>query len=276
MNPRLILLYSILFCASGCTHGWFGGSKKKTEAKKKQDEQERKQRELEEAEDEMVLGAVELKQARLWARLDELEQVVLRNRESIQLLEQGLTLGIVPEGLKNKSNNDTEDSTSAPRKRIMDRSQAQVPAEPPVPMPAAEKPSEPESNLEKEAYGKRLAKARSLFREGRYGKAYLDFSRLDREFPDSLTQGEPKYWLGRCWMMLKEHRSAKRFFETFLEQFAKSPWAASAKFFLAKTELELDLKELAAKHLQEVIRDHPYEGVAEASKQLLQQMRHTL
>ena len=40
---------------------------------------------------------MELKQARIWSRLDELEGVLLRQKEKIRILEKGLLLGISPE-----------------------------------------------------------------------------------------------------------------------------------------------------------------------------------
>ena len=45
----------------------------------------------------------ELKLAKLWARVDEMEEEQYRMKEKVRLLEKGLTLGLVPEELKKGS-----------------------------------------------------------------------------------------------------------------------------------------------------------------------------
>lgn len=42
----------------------------------------------------------ELKMARLWARVDELEEVTMKSKERIRVLEKGMVLGLVPEELR--------------------------------------------------------------------------------------------------------------------------------------------------------------------------------
>jgi hypothetical protein len=104
----------------------------------------------------------ELKMARLWARVDELEEANMRNKERIRVLEKGITLGLVPEELKG----------------------AKKPAPPPPPEvkealyddKAPEKPAKKEepkadpnamSKEQADAYQAALASAHDLYRSGR-------------------------------------------------------------------------------------------------------------
>lgn len=219
--------------------------------------------------DPNAIDALELKQANLWARVDELERTVLKQREKISLLERGMLLGVTPKALQNpaKQKNvaavDTKDaSEDAPVAKVA--------------RPAPEDNKTETVNKDKEAYNKRIVAARDMYKEGHFGQAYIEFSKLEKEFDPAVTGNEPQYWIGRSWIKLKEYRNAKQVLENYIAKHADSPWAPSAKYFLAEAEIQLGLNENAIKRLQEVIRDHPYEDSAEAAKQLLASVQRGL
>lgn len=214
--------------------------------------------------------SLELRQAQLWARVDELEAAVKAQKAKIKLLEKGLMLGVVPEGMEEKpaethGSHDRAVSELIGKMPVGDESDVQV--------------SQPKSdNLppNKADFDNRVASAKELFKSGNYGKAYLEFSRLDKEFGDDANFSEQKYWLGRCWYQMKEYQTAIQSLKGFTSGFPASPWATSAKFFMARSEIDSGLKEAGVKHLQEIIREHPYEGTAEAAKQLIGNLEKSL
>ncbi len=205
-----------------------------------------------------AVEGLELKQARLWARVDELENLLIAQKARIKLLEKGLMLGVIPDEL----NEPVE-------KRPVVDSPLQIVADKPSVVATGEKAASIElpKNTEVAAeIQEKIIEAKELFRAGHYGKAYVEFSKIDREFSDQISSGEQKYWLGRCWYQLKEYQSAIQTLQQFIDAYPKTTWAPSAKFFLAKAELDSGLREVAVKHFQEIIRDHPYEPTAEAAK----------
>jgi TolA-binding protein len=216
-----------------------------------------------------ALDGLELKQARLWTRVDELEAMVRAQKARIKLLEKGLMLGVIPEGLE---------EPLAKKAVVETLQEIENPiSEKVVPKKAetadAEKPGHPAENSE---FQEKMLVAKEMFKAGRFGKAYLEFSKIDKEFVDDISTGEPKYWLGRCWYQLKEYQTAIQNLKAFGTSYPASPWAASAKFFLARSELDSGLREAAVKHFQEIIRDHPYDGTAEAAKQAIGNLEKAL
>lgn len=210
------------------------------------------------------VASLELKQAQMAAHIEDLEEQLLRQKERTSLLEKGLLLGLPPVSAEPPKSpaaqqaSPAADHVPSPPAQV----QTQVTPLPPPPEPAA--------------YAKGVEHAKKLFHEGRYSQAYLDFSKLERQFDSSIHGGEPQYWIGRCWLELKEFSNALQSLTAFIEQYPSSPQLAAAKFYLAKVELARGFQENALKHLQALIKQHPYEGVAEAAKQLIQNLAQGL
>lgn len=203
---------------------------------------------------------IELKQAQLWTRIDELEAKIRQQKEKIKVLEQGLMLGVVPHELQ-KSLQEVEEK-SEPKKMADDT--------------MITKHEQKIATFNKEEYKTSLDEAKVLFRSGRFGKAYLAFARMEEAYQSQPTDGEATYWLARCWAKLREFQSSKKQFEKFMTEYPDSPLAVSAMFHLANTELSMGLSEIAVKRLQQIIKNHPYEGTAEAAKQVLANYRNSL
>jgi len=220
------------------------------------------------------MQGLELKQARLWARVDELEDLIRRQKGRIKMLEKGLLLGVVPAEFGQDPVEQKSSHSMGSTDRVM--SKVEMMSSPSSDVKETSTASVVETDEKKERFQSKMAKARDLFRSGRYGKAYLEFSKIDKEFSTSVASGEQKYWLGRCWHKLKEFQSARQHLQAFVGQYPSSPWTSSAKFHLAKVELDLGLKEAAIRRFQQIIRENPYEGTAEAAKQILGTMHKAL
>jgi TolA-binding protein len=217
------------------------------------------------------LRGLELKQAQLWSRVDELEDFIRRQKARIKVLEKGLLLGVVPEELGSHASGDAQDLSKMDVSSDIDN----PPSTKKMNVTQSDPSAKSDQDFDKESYLKKMSSARDLFRSGRYGKAYLAFSRIDKNFTSSDTSGEQKYWLGRCWYKLKEFQSARQYLQSYIGSYPNSPWTVSAKFYLAKAELDLGMKEAAVRRFQQIIRDNPYAGTAEAAKQVLGNMQKT-
>lgn len=210
----------------------------------------------------------ELKLAKLWARVDELEEEQLRQKERVRVLEKGLTLGLVPEELKTKK----------------------VAAVPPPPValvvkaPSAPKAVEAEgkdeplaaspalSKDDQDRYQAALASAHDHFRAGRYGRAIVEYSDIGKNFGDKVDGGMSQYWVARCWINLKEYNTARQHLVEFLKEHPSSPWMPRAKLELGRVEWKLGLAETALQRFRDVIQQHPYEDAAEMAKMELQNL----
>ncbi|MEZ4741489.1 MAG: tetratricopeptide repeat protein [Bdellovibrionota bacterium] len=222
-----------------------------------------------------TLQSLELKQAKLWAKVDELEDKVNSQKARIKILEKGLMLGIMPKDVSNdyeELNVDNQpdeglvDRTSTNTAIILESSKADGYKDNEL---SLKNDSDKDSEYDKQEYDKKMSDARELFRSGHYGRAYMAFLQIDKDFSNISNDHEQKYWLGRCWYHLKEYQSARQQLQQFVNDYSSSVWKPSAMLYLGKVELDLGLKEMAIKRFQEIIQKNPYEGTAEAAKQIL-------
>ncbi len=230
----------------------------------------------------------ELKLAKLWSRVDELEEEQFRQKERIRVLEKGITLGLVPEELKGgpkaegkegKEGKDGKGDKAAKGRHHGSKAQegevASVDESPDVPdLPPAAKPEKAEgagpAQIDHEKYQSALASAHDHYRAGRYGRAIVEYSEIAKQYGDQVEGGMPLYWVAMCWSNLKEYNTARQHLIDFLKDYAKSPWAPRAKLQLARVEWQLGMQETALQRLREIIQDHPYEDAAEMAKMELE------
>ncbi len=257
---RTLILALPLLCLA-CSKDFFQAKKKETHKTQMHEEPSADAPVLEMSNYEEE--SVELKQAKAWAKILELEELVLSQQERIALLEEGFMLGINPQGKKPKNHKPLalKKESEAPAKKEHEKTSLAHKSESMAPTIDPNK-----------SYEESLEKAKKLFEEGKYGNAYLEFSKLDQEFAESKHASEPKYWIGYCWLNLKEYQNAKTFLELFISQAEKSDLYVSAKFLAAKADLGLGLKSQARKRLKDIIKEHPYEENAESAKELLAEL----
>lgn len=221
----------------------------------------------------------ELKLAKLWARVDEMEEQQSRLKEKVRVLEKGFMLGLVPEELKGGGAGGNSVPPKAPEKKEpVDLSVELEPlAKKAPPKPEPDKPAPGElSSPEREEYQKLAGSAHDQFRAGRYGRAIVEYSELGKRFGGAVEGGAHRFWIAKSWASLKELNTAKQGFLEFLEQFPTSPWAPRAKLELARVEWRLGLRDTAVKRLHDIIEKHPYEDAAEMAKMEIEQLDKSL
>lgn len=188
------------------------------------------------------------KVAALWIRVEDLDQTVARQQQEIQLLENRI------------ANREKEvrgsEGDIAPPKKIGKPERLLI-----EPIAVGE--------ARKKEFFSQLSYAKRLFGERRFGKAFIEFSRLERELPLEENEGEARFWLARCWLELGEFQTAWQFFKTYVEEFPEAAFTVSSQFFMAKAELGMGRKDDAVIRLKNIITRHPYESSAETAKQLL-------
>ncbi len=169
-----------------------------------------------------ALHELELKQARLWSRIDELEGLVLKQQQRVRILEQAILIDT--NGKKSEKN------LEAPSEK--------------KPRPTNEGPIKEHSQVlpQQSSFQNQLQYAQDLFSKQQWDKAFLAFSKLDRETDFSVSQGEPLYWLARCWLQMKELQTSKELFARFLEMSPQHPLVSSARAYSEEVELALSEK----------------------------------
>ena len=225
--------------------------------------------------DAQLMDERELKLARLWSRVDELEEDQRQFKEKLKLLERGLTLGIIPDELKDSSyshdqkklsvSSETKSDLSHPKSHLTKKDKKSI-----------ESQSMPLSPQEEKEYQDALAVAHEQFRAGRYGRAIVEFDSLGKRWGERVPGGAYLYWVGKSWIQLKEYNTARKVLEEFLTNQSRSPWVPRAKLELARIEWKLGQNQTAIGKYREIIRDYPYEDAAEMAKMELSQVDKAL
>ena len=243
------------------------------------------------------MADLQLKMTRLVARTEELEEKYSRQQERLQIIERGLTLGLVPEELQggpndqprtksHKGHKSTKPSKSSKVEPIeADEEDEAVASESAsahtTAIPKQDHDQDPAKAVglavaDRDEFNKAFAAAHEDFRAGRFGKAIVGFSEIGKKFDPSLTSGVQQFWIARSWAGLKEMQTARQLFTEFIAGHSDSPWAPRAKLELARVESALGLKETAIKRLRSVIAEHPLEDVSEMAKAEVERMSKTL
>lgn len=225
----------------------------------------------------MTMEDMELKQAKLWARVDALEEQASRQRERMRVIEKGLMLGLIPEELKDdakpksKAVHANHDVSAKAHSSSKDKSKAEKSPAPVAVAAAAEKSGEVSP-----AFEERMAAAQDFFRAGRYGRAIAEYSSIGKEFKQLDRNGSHQFWIALSWLNLKEMNAAQQNFESFLTEYPGSPWAVRAHFYLARVETQMGMREKSLQRLRRIISEFPNEDVAEMAKMEISNMGKTL
>lgn len=207
----------------------------------------------------------ELKVAKLWARVDELEEEVFRQKERLRLLEKGLLTGIAPDGLTSKEKKPATEMQDAPP-LVAEESPAAT-------KPAAGETESNELNLaEQEEYSKRLETARGFFTSARYGKAITEYEKILATYGDKVDAGFVKYWIGRSWRQLKEYSTAEEILNEVLEKHPASPWIPRVHYELAKVYIDANNLASAREKLKFIKNKYQYEDVSELATRELEEL----
>lgn len=225
---------------------------------------------------------LELKMARLWARVDQLEIKVVQQEERMSLLQRGLTLGIVPEKLKQFQQGVGQSSLASPQE--MTEMQASPTAsinleeelEVDEPQSQVVAPKRDEQSRYSDADFRRMIRdAQALFNQGKYGQAIAAYQQIHKEFPDRTRHGQHLYWIGLSWYYLKEDKFAVENLKELVEKFPSSPWMGKARFYLAKIDLRQGYRQKALSQFQKLIEDFPGKDIEEMARFEVQQLEET-
>lgn len=213
----------------------------------------------------------ELKVAKLWSRVDELEEEVFRQKERMRLLEKGLLTGIAPDGLS---------AASAPKQKKEKESEAPqlLVEEDAAPELAPAKPENPsDMNLEEQdQYTKQLEIARGLYTSARFGKAIAAYEKILTTYAGKVDAGFIKYWIGCSWRQLKEYTTAEEILNEVIEKHPSSPWIPRAHYELAKVYIDANNLSSAREKLKFIKNKYQYEDVSELATKELEELPNKL
>lgn len=208
----------------------------------------------------------ELKIARLWSRVDELAEDHSRLKEKLRLLERGLTLGIIPDELKALDLKSSDRPSSPPALSVGQGTTAKSKGEAPATKSEGPTTEGPLSAQEEKAYQDAVVMAHEHFRSGRYGRAIVEYDSIGKKWGNRIPGAMYKYWVGKCWMELKEYSTARQIFNELITQFSSSPWVPRAKLEIGRSELRLGQNETAIRWFRDLIKDHPHADASELAQ----------
>jgi TolA-binding protein len=211
---------------------------------------------------------LELRLAKLWARVDDLENQQIRQKERMKLLEKGLMLGIIPEELKTDKASKHETKKLAPE---AEEAPASVQTTmPPPPLASGEK------SKDIAEYQRLLRAAQEKFNSASYGQAIVQFNEIGEKFDDGLTEGSHNYWIGLSWFYLKEMQLAEASFKKLIDQFNQNSWVPYARFYMAKIDLDRGLSGRARDQFKLLIDEYPNQDLGEMARMEIDRMREKL
>lgn len=167
-----------------------------------------------------VIQDLEINQARLLTQVEELERIQKSQQQYISLLEKALE----------ESPKNSKKQEKIPVFTIIDN----IKSERKIERKLKKTPSE--NDIRSKNYMDELKTAKELFVQKKHSQAFLAFSKLDRDFDLNISQGEPLFWLARCWYEMSEYKSANNYFKNFIERFPNSKHTPTARSYLVKSE----------------------------------------
>ncbi len=218
---------------------------------------------------------LELKLARLWARVDELENQSIQQKERMKLIEKGLLLGIIPDELKGGK---SKKKVSAVRSEIPAKDEEEASVEPPAEPAAAQAPKEAAQDRSKDlaTYKRLLQKAQEKFNAAQYGQAIVLFNEVGDGFDDSLTEGSHLYWIGLSWYYLKEFQLAEQSFKNLREKHPENLWVAHARYYQAKIDQTRGLSKRALEQFSQLMEEFASQDLGEMARMEVARMREKL
>jgi TolA-binding protein len=110
-----------------------------------------------------------------------------------------------------------------------------------------------------------LAKAKGKYQSSDFSGSLADFADLSRRYGENFQEGVLRFWLGKCYLGLKEYATARQEFEAYISRAPKSSQVAEARLELSRVLLKLGLNERARNELKKVISDFEGQEAAEVA-----------
>lgn len=214
---------------------------------------------------------MELKQAKIWARLDEIENELRMHRAHIAVLEKGMKLGVVPQELLTGKYDIEKESpkTESKPKTAVSAARSNHPSAVPEEEKSGETPTA-------EGYKKLMTEAESYFRAGHYGKAIAVYEKVGRRFKEFDSQNSHRYWVALSWYKLKELEVAKDEFNAFIKSAGESPWLPRAHFYLARIDIDKGMLQSALRGFRDIVKTYPYDDTSEMAKMEIERIEQRL
>ncbi|MEI8026429.1 MAG: tetratricopeptide repeat protein [Pseudomonadota bacterium] len=209
-----------------------------------------------------------LQQARILARVNDLENTLNLQTQKIRVLEKAITLGIIPEELKKgQANSHSLDADYGGDSFLADLSPGES---------SKQSTSSQGSAAKKAAFKKEISEAVAVFGKGEFGKAFILFQKVDQSYGEEDKQGETLFWMGRSWYALKEYQTARQYFQDMIRASPTSSKVSQAKLYMAQGDLKLGMRESAIEGLRDIIRDHQDSPSSQEARKLLADLKDTL
>ena len=223
---------------------------------------------------------VQLKLAKLWGRIDELEIKIQRQEEKIRILEKGLMLGVIPEELlRGKLNLESEkkppmdwnDSSAGTDKKVSFQKMDDAKSSSSV--SKMKTASGKYDNLE---YSDLVKRAQDYFGSGKYGQAITVYQKIESKYPKENSEGQSSYWIGLSWFYLKEYDLSEKSFSRLMDVSPDGPWIPRASFYMAKILVKRGLHEQAVRHFRKLIAAYPNSDTSEMARHEIEMIKERL
>ena len=228
----------------------------------------------EEDEKKSVADPKDLKLTKLFARIEQLEAQVRRQREDFHVLRKGLMTGLIPshwqDDLPKYSDSYQSDKPRSPKMKSEALSVILGEGESSGARGYAEL-----NDKDRRRYEQKLAKASHYFKSGDYGKAILAYTEIGRDY-GAIARGSHLLWMGASWYRLKDYQASRKHLTSLIKGYSTSPWVPEAKFMLAKTDFREGFTERSLETLKDIIRSYPDDNIADRAKEELKRVESSL
>jgi tol-pal system protein YbgF len=124
--------------------------------------------------------------------------------------------------------------------------------------------------LEGESEAKDYEVGHSLIKAGKYKEAISAFQAFVSQYPSGSLAANALYWIGIAQVTgMSDFRGAADSYQRLLKEFPASPKVPDALLSLARTQIQMDQRELAKGTLNHLLVRHPLSKAAENGKKLL-------
>ena len=206
--------------------------------------------------------------AEIKASLERLTRIRQNHSERLRVLEQGMSLGIVPSELKNEFDpnrplvlGDDGGGNSGIVDQHLDHPSHHSNSATLYKRGQMAKGNKSESEMENL---RRLQQGKDVFHQGKYGKALVMFEKLSDDTNNKYK--EPVFWIGRSWYELGNFQNAINAFEEYLSSAKTINHRMEATYHLARSELKIGYSEKGITRLQDMIKNNPKSSIADAAR----------
>ncbi len=144
------------------------------------------------------------------------------------------------------------------------------PAQPAVPPQVSSvTPATPPKPKDDELYDNSLA----LFRNGKYEDAVLGFKDFLRQYPKSDRADNAQFWVGECYMALKQYEQAILAYQEVIKRYPKGNKVPGALLKQSMAFLEIKDKTSSKLLLRKIIKDYPKSPEAKIAAKKLETIK---